>query len=483
MADLNPRDRTLRVKIVYFGPALGGKTTNLQVLHRRATSTRRGDLLSVNSFQDRTILFDLLPLKAVGPRGFELRLQLLAVPGQSLYAATRRAALRGADGVVFVANSAADRWQENVRSMQEMNRYLLDQGIDPSVVPLVVQCNKRDLPEVARLEDMNALVNPRGEAAFPAVAVRAEGVIETFGAILERTLRHLSRQYRVLDIGAEPAIACWSQQALAGMFGLTAAAANSLERQAEPQFGMPAEFEMAAAPAPVPLPRTIRVSVPDSPRSGAEARLEKRSPEPTVEAYAQAGAELATLLAEAAAERDRACRRLAEIRRAAAIASEDGAGSAAAQARRALSCLAEAAEAAHATFVLWPELEGVPQAVALPPLPGDCLASRRHGVEYLRQAARASSAFLEEGGDDLELRALLGNADPPFAAVAVVPLRASGRLVGVALLYFVEGDALPGADTLKHLGVLGDIVAGSIPAPEAQWARPSGGELFVDAVA
>ena len=112
MAEIDQANRTIRVKIVYYGPPLGGKTTNLLRLHALAVDTHRGEMISINSLQDRTILFDLLPFAIAGPRGFNLRLQLLAVPGQALYSATRRAALRGVDGVVFVANSATDRWQD-----------------------------------------------------------------------------------------------------------------------------------------------------------------------------------------------------------------------------------------------------------------------------------------------------------------------------------------------------------------------------------
>ena len=113
MVEMNQRDRTIKVKIVYYGPALGGKTTNLKVLHEKALWSRRGELISVNSRQDRTILCDLLPLKTGGFRGYDLRVQLLAVAGQAMYSATRRVVIKGADGIVFVANSATDRWQEN----------------------------------------------------------------------------------------------------------------------------------------------------------------------------------------------------------------------------------------------------------------------------------------------------------------------------------------------------------------------------------
>src|SRR5512134_998067 len=179
MVELNHRERTIKVKVVYYGPAVGGKTTNLQVLHQHAGAARRGELVSINSAQDRTILFDLLPVKASGFRGFDLRLQVLAVPGQALYGATRRLVLKGADSLVFVANSAADRWEENVQSFREMTENLLAHQLDPSSLPLVLQYNKRDLPEVTPAEFMDRTLNARKVPSIPAVAVRGEGVLVT----------------------------------------------------------------------------------------------------------------------------------------------------------------------------------------------------------------------------------------------------------------------------------------------------------------
>src|SRR5262245_61445370 len=161
MVELNHRERTIKVKIVYYGPPVGGKTTNLQILHQHAQSARRGELISVNSAQDRTILFDLLPLKAAGFRGFDLRFQILAVPGQAMYAATRRLVLKGADSLVFVANSAADRWEENLQSFREMTQNLLAHQLDPTSLPLVLQYNKRDLPQVTPVEFMDRTLNAR----------------------------------------------------------------------------------------------------------------------------------------------------------------------------------------------------------------------------------------------------------------------------------------------------------------------------------
>ena len=245
MVELNHRDRTIKVKIVYYGPAVGGKTTNLQILHQHALAARRGEMISINSAQDRTILFDLLPLKTPGFRGFDLRLQILAVPGQAMYAATRRLVLKGADSLVFVANSAVDRWEENIQSYREMTQNLLTHHLDPSAMPLVFQYNKRDLPQVMEPEIMDRALNGRRVEAIPAVAVRGEGVLETFAAILMRTVQDLARRYSILDVKEGLPAKQWTDQAVAGMFGK--GSLSGLERPPVPQ-------APPAPPAPRPRP-------------------------------------------------------------------------------------------------------------------------------------------------------------------------------------------------------------------------------------
>ena len=221
MVELNHRERTIKVKLVYYGPPVGGKTTNLQILHRCADARRRGELISINSAQDRTILFDLLPLKTPGFRGFDLRLQILAVPGQAMYSATRRLVLKGADSLVFVANSALDRWEENIQSFREMTQNLLSHHLDPTAMPLVFQYNKRDLPQVLEIEALDRALNGRRAEVIPAVAVRGEGVLETFGSILARTVQDLASRYAILDVKEGAPAKQWAEQALMELFGRT----------------------------------------------------------------------------------------------------------------------------------------------------------------------------------------------------------------------------------------------------------------------
>ena len=219
MVELNQRDRSIKIKIVYYGPPLGGKTTNLSILHEGARWSQRGELLSVNSAQDRTILFDFMPLKAQGFRGFDVRLQLVAVPGQVMYTASRRVALNGADAVVFVANSAADRMGENLKSFEEMGQYLAGHQIDPATIPLVFQYNKRDLPEVQPIEALESALNTRRVPFVEAVAPEGEGVLETFGAILLVAIQDLSMRYRTLEMAKGQTPNDWVGGTLDGIFG------------------------------------------------------------------------------------------------------------------------------------------------------------------------------------------------------------------------------------------------------------------------
>ena len=219
MVELNHRDRLIKVKLVYYGPPVGGKTTNLHILHRAADVHRRGEMVSINSAQDRTILFDLLPLKTPGYRGFELRLQVLAVPGQAMYATTRRLVLKGADSLVFVANSALDRWDENIQSYREMTQNLLSHHLDPDAMPLVFQYNKRDLPQVLEAGALDRALNARHAETIPAVAIRGEGVLETFTSILAQTVQNLSTRYAILDISQGTPARQWAEEAVVQLFG------------------------------------------------------------------------------------------------------------------------------------------------------------------------------------------------------------------------------------------------------------------------
>ena len=280
MVELNHRDRQIKVKIVYYGPPVGGKTTNLQILHEHAEAARRGEMISINSAQDRTILFDLLPLRSAGFRGFDLRLQILAVPGQAMYATTRRLVLKNADSLVFVANSAVDRWEENLQSFREMTQNLLAHRLDPATMPLVFQYNKRDLPKVMDMEFMDRALNARKVDSIAAVAVRGEGVLETFSAILMRTIQDLAKRYAVLETTKGQPAWQWTQQAVLSMFGTTSLGgeAHTLADES-PAKGTPFITSIATDPNPVlppPVPAPPIAAPPPTPRASPPTPMADR---------------------------------------------------------------------------------------------------------------------------------------------------------------------------------------------------------------
>jgi len=177
-----------KLKIVYYGPAVGGKTTCLQAIHRASDPERRTRLYSLNTATDRTLFFDLMSLKLGRIRGYELLIQLYTVPGQVQYQTTRKAVLAGADGVVFVADSQRDRARDNVESLRDLVANLRSHGMDPETIPLVYQYNKQDLSPLIPIEDLETMLNPKKRPAFPTIATAGKGVLEGFAEICHATV-------------------------------------------------------------------------------------------------------------------------------------------------------------------------------------------------------------------------------------------------------------------------------------------------------
>jgi signal recognition particle receptor subunit beta len=206
VSTVNPIAREISAKIVYYGPGLSGKTTTLQHVHQVARPDARGDLISLATEGDRTLFFDFLPLKLERVRGLALRLQLYTVPGQVFYDATRKLVLNGADGVVFVADSQPLARDSNLESMDNLARNLAEQGIDLAHFPLVLQYNKRDLPEVMPVAHLREDLNPRGAPDFESVASRGVGVLDALRAITRLVVKDLeSRQPHRRPPAADPA--------------------------------------------------------------------------------------------------------------------------------------------------------------------------------------------------------------------------------------------------------------------------------------
>jgi signal recognition particle receptor subunit beta len=195
MSLINYSSREITCKIVYYGPGRSGKTTNLLQIHSRIPEGRKGEMVSLATETDRTLFFDFLPLDLGTISGFRTRLQLYTVPGQVYYDATRKLVLRGADGVVFVADSQAALLEENVASLVNLRENLVAQGADPTTIPLVVQYNKRDLEGAVPRAELERLLNPVGAPSFEASAAAGSGVFETLRAISELVLRSLSARF------------------------------------------------------------------------------------------------------------------------------------------------------------------------------------------------------------------------------------------------------------------------------------------------
>jgi signal recognition particle receptor subunit beta len=193
MTFINYASREINCKIVYYGPGLCGKTTNIQWIHEQANPEKRGKLVSLATETDRTLFFDFLPLDMGMVKGFKVRFHLYTVPGQVFYDASRKLILRGCDGVIVVADSQRPRMEANIESIANLATNLKDNGFDIRNIPYVLQLNKRDMPTSAPLAEMEDLLRFRNEPMIEAVAFRGQGVIETLKACARQILMELQR--------------------------------------------------------------------------------------------------------------------------------------------------------------------------------------------------------------------------------------------------------------------------------------------------
>ena len=192
MVQFDNKDGQIKIKVVFYGPALGGKTTCLRSIHRTLDPAHRTTLYSLNTATDRTLFFDLLSLNLGRIRGYSLMIQLFTVPGQVQYATTRRTVLAGADAVVFVADSHPDRRRQNLQSLEDLWANVGANGLDREGLPLVLLFNKRDLGQTVSVSDMEAALNLEGRPSFPTVALTGAGVMEAFSKVCEDTLRSVA---------------------------------------------------------------------------------------------------------------------------------------------------------------------------------------------------------------------------------------------------------------------------------------------------
>jgi len=191
---INYAAREINCKLVYYGPGLCGKTTNLQYIYSKMDPSNRGKLISLATETERTLFFDFLPLELGTIRGFKTRFHLYTVPGQVFYDASRKLILRGADGVIFVADSQVERMESNIESLENLEGNLAEQKLRLETMPFVQQYNKRDLPNIVPVEELQAALNPRNVPWYEACAPKGLGVFETLKALAKQVLIELKKK-------------------------------------------------------------------------------------------------------------------------------------------------------------------------------------------------------------------------------------------------------------------------------------------------
>ncbi len=193
MALVNHTTREINAKIVYYGPGLCGKTTNIHLIYHRIAPNQRGKLISLATEADRTLFFDFLPVELGTIKNYKVRFHLYTVPGQVFYNATRKLVLKGADGVIFVADSQRAMLDANLESLSNLRDNFAEQGVNLTEFPMSIQYNKRDLPDILSVDELNAALNPRNVPFYEAVAVTGDGVLKTFTAISKLVLQDMQK--------------------------------------------------------------------------------------------------------------------------------------------------------------------------------------------------------------------------------------------------------------------------------------------------
>jgi len=267
MVTINYAFREISCKIVYYGPGLSGKTTNLQYVHERVPAKSRGDLISLATEADRTLYFDFLPISVGDIAGFATKFQLYTVPGQVFYNATRKLVLRGVDGIVFVADSQRSKMDENIESLTNMYENLKENGIELNDIPIVIQYNKRDLPDVVPIEELQRELNPNDFPYTEAVAVKGSGVFDTLKRITKIVLEHTKKRTSVTSPSSEVPAAEPEAVGVAAPANVPATgghdwpapaaapkAASKSVPAAKPATAVAAAAKVAARPAPTAAP-------------------------------------------------------------------------------------------------------------------------------------------------------------------------------------------------------------------------------------
>lgn len=273
MVQINFALREVNCKIVYYGPGLSGKTTNLEMIHTKVPDNHRGDLTSIATEGDRTLFFDFMPLDLGKVAGMNTRFQLYTVPGQVYYNATRKLVLQGADGIIFVADSQEGKREENKESLQNLLENLKEYNVDVGDIPFVMQYNKRDLPNITSIEALEKDLNPWGMPYYESVAITGEGVFPTLKKLANMVLESLNTEYGV------------KKPAAPGRPPVSEAARPMGERPvAPPPPPAAAPRPAAAAPPPPPRPAPSQPPRPVPPPPPPPRRVAPPPPAPAAQA-------------------------------------------------------------------------------------------------------------------------------------------------------------------------------------------------------
>ena len=248
MASINYAARQISVKIVYYGPGLSGKTTNLQVIHKKTPQEHKSDMVSLATETDRTLFFDFLPLDLGKIKGFATKFQLYTVPGQVYYNATRKLVLRGVDGVVFVADSGADKVQENLESFQNLEDNLAEYGYQRDSIPIIIQYNKRDLPNALPIEELQRLINKYNLPYNEGVAYKGVGVFDTLKQIGKIVIDYLNKKYSRSSPGSRSAAPAPAAPSAPQYQPPMAAPSYAPQPQAAPHYAPPQAPQYAPPP-------------------------------------------------------------------------------------------------------------------------------------------------------------------------------------------------------------------------------------------
>jgi mutual gliding-motility protein MglA len=280
MVSINYASREVNCKIVYYGPGLSGKTTNLQYVHAKVPKKTRGDLISLATDADRTLYFDFLPINIGAINGFATKFQLYTVPGQVFYNATRKLVLRGVDGLVFVADSQRSKKDENIESLNNLKENLIEYGYDIYSLPIVLQYNKRDLPEVMTIEELEKDLNWNNLPYFEASAVKGVGVFDTLKMITKLVLNR-AKKSESPETEATPVAQPAAAEPVATETVGTAVVHKTATHSASG--GSTANGETAVASPPISLDRPRRVEVREVADEGGWGTQETASPEQSQE--------------------------------------------------------------------------------------------------------------------------------------------------------------------------------------------------------